>query len=97
MDFKEQARPAGKPISLPLVTKTRRGSRVIIYAFFPQQQRPWIGCYSPFDNDSESPEYVPMSWMADGRFDANTDGVGTPRVSGADVPELGEIYKQITQ
>lgn len=88
MDIKTLDSTNGSSFSLPFFTKTRRGSRVVIFAFFPQNSRPWIGAYSPHDNDSPSTEWVPMSWLKDGQFNSSEGPGGKPFVSGADCPEL---------
>jgi len=46
----------------PFMSKTRGGSSVIVFAYAQGQARPWLGAYEV------SGEWVPMSWIGDGRF-----------------------------
>jgi hypothetical protein len=95
MDSKTQARPPGSSFSLPHFTRTRRGSKAVIFAVFPQQSRPWLGAYCPFDNDSGSQEWVPMSWLTDGRFIGDSTAGDKPIMSGADIPNLDKLFKEL--
>jgi len=65
----------------PFLSKTRAGSDVIVFAYAKGQARPWLGAYLV------SGEYVPMSWMGDGRFIPDYD-------RSSDVPELKHREKQ---
>jgi len=49
-----------------------------------------------YEPGQTAPEWVPMSWLADGSF-SNETGLGNRRVrTHQDAPALGDIYKKIT-
>lgn len=62
---------------------------------FPQQSRPWVGAYCPMDNDSLTHEWVPMSWLSDGRFIGDELPGGKHVQSGADIPQLEKLYAEL--
>lgn len=66
----------------------------MIFAYFPQQARPWIGAYTPQTQDNPHAEWVPMSWCPDGTF--IMDKVQDREIiNGADIPELDKLRHDI--
>lgn len=71
----------GAVSDFPFRSKTRVGSDAIIFAYAQGQARPWLGAYLIGD------EYVPMSWLGDGKFIAEYERA-------SDVPELKHREKK---